>query len=266
MAYPHYRDANLTDRRLRRKDDLVDDPDTLTDQYDPGTIFAVVGGVAQAGNLTAQFTPLDTAKFPTPDPVVFAVTTETLAQGAAALYAAFNTALGATAGVPNNRHLGRYIERVEYTAAGTGVRIVPNPFAPPFLPTMSGAGTMTLTFTPDDTFPITGVAAKQVGKNVGPPGAVVLSVHSVTAADDVNGIGSCTFDLEVLRVVERFDPVTSQQLRPGVRSLGTLTGVTLGEEITVPLGGGRFGVRVTNIANQPSGHDAFDVRWDDVVT
>lgn len=268
VTKPSYRDAILTDRRLRRKDDTGDDNDYYTDQVDPGAIYATVGGVADNGNLTVTITPADTVKYPTPDAVVFTRTTETLNESAEGLYDAIvaDLAIDTTTMQAANRHLPKYIMRAEYTAATAIVRIVPNPFAPPFTVTMTGTGgTMTLTFTPDDTFPITGYSAKHVGANVDtPPTHVILTVHAVTTANEILGIGTCTFDLQGLRVIDRHDPITGTTWRPGVEDEGSLTGLTLGEPVEMPLGGGRFGVRITNIANAPATTDALEVRWREV--
>lgn len=263
-----YRDSLLSDRRLRRKDDTTDDVDTYTPQVDPGTIFATVGGSADAGSLTITIVPVDTTKHPTPAPIVWTRTAETINQSAEGLYNAILTALATTAGAANvNPYLPLYLMRAEYTAATAIVRVIPNPHAHPFLVTMTGTGgTMTLTYTPDDTFPITAFAAKQVGNNVEhPPTHVVMTVHSVGTTDDVNAIGTCTFDLQGLRVIDRYDTVADVALRPGVEDEGTLTGLLLGEPVEMPLGGGRWGVRFTNIANAPSGHDAFAVHYREVV-
>ena len=48
--------------------------------------------------------------------------------------------------------------------------------------------------------------------------------------------------------------------------LGVIAGLTLGEEVRVPFGGGRIGVRITNIANAPGSTDALEVRLREAVT
>lgn len=262
-----YRDANLTDKRLRRKDDTaVDDADSYTTQVDPGAIYITTGGVADAGDLTITITPVD-ARNPTPDPIVATITTETLAESAEALYDAVVADLAATADPDVRNRLSAYIARAEYTAATQVARLIPQPGAHKFTVTVTGTGgTMTLTLSPDDVFPITAWSAKQVGANVGAPGEVALTVNAVTSADEILAIGTCTFDMQVLRVIERYDPVNQIERRPAVADLGTLTGLTLGEEVRVPMGGGRFGVRITNLANAPGSTDALDVRWRDAVT
>jgi len=266
MANPRNSEPLTTDRRLRRWDSTATtESDWYTDQVDPGAIYATVGGVADAGDLTVTIVPLDTQRYPTPDPIVWTWTAETLNQSAEGLYDEIVSDLASVAGVPNNRHLPRYLSRAEYTAATAVVRIIPNPEAPAFLVTMTGTGgTMTLTFTPDDTFPITAFAAKQGRANINNPTHLVMWVNAVTTADEILAIGTCTFDIQVLRVDERYNPVTNAELRPGVADLGSLTGLVLGEEFSVPLGGGRFGVRLTNPANLPATTDALEVKFREV--
>jgi hypothetical protein len=259
-----YRDR--TDRRLRRKDDTsADDPDTYTNQWDPGTFIGTVGSIA-AGSLTVTITPID-ARHPTPAPITVTITTETDAQAAAAVVAEVADRLSSVdANADFDPYLRHYLSRAEYTAATAVARFVPNPNGHKFTVVLSAVGGATFTLSPDDVFPITAWSAKQVGSSESTPGEAVLSVYAVTTADEVLAIGTCTFDVQILRATERYDAVTSTELRPGVADLGTLTGLTLGEEFRVPMGGGRFGVRITNIANAPGSTDALDVRYREAVT
>lgn len=265
-----YRESALTDKVLRRKDDTAtNDPDWQTDQVDPGAFYAAVGAAPEAGPLTMTITPVD-PRDPTPDPVVFTVTTETQAQAAEGFYDALVDDLASTAGVPNNTHLALYISRAEYVAAATSVQVVPNPYAKRFTVALTGTGGMTFTITPDDIFPITAFSAKMASNaQKTTPRDLVVSVYAVTSANDNVAKGTCTFTLEILRAVERYNPVTNELLRPGVADVGensgiTLSSVTPGEEIRLPMGGGRFGVRIHTVANLPAAADALEVRWRDV--
>lgn len=260
-----YRDNHLTDRRLRRKlDETVDDPDYYTNQWDPGSFLGTVASIA-AGSLTVAVTPeIEDGKpggGPTPDPIVVTITTETDAEAAEAVVDAVNTELEDSASPWR-----RYLDRAEYTATATAARFVPALDAPKFTVTLTPAGGATFTLSPQDVFPITTWSAKHVGQNTGAPGVVAISVHAIDSADDMLGIGTCTFNIDVLRVYERVDSVTGRTLRPGVAIVGTATGQSLGEELRVNLGGGRFGVRISTDANVPAGTDAFEVRWRDVVS
>lgn len=266
MSQTPNRDFVLADKRLRRKDDhTVDDPDWYTNQWDPGTFLGTVGGTADAGDLTVTITPLDTDRYPTPDPIVFTWTAETEEESAEGLYDQTVADLASVSGVPTV--LSRYLKRAEYTAAGLVVQFVPQPNAPKFTVTMTGTGgTMTLTQSPIDTYPMTGISARQKANNVGASGEVWLSVVAVTSADDVLAIGSCTYSVQVLKVVERYDPVDQIERRPGVSDLGTLTGLALGEEVRVAVGGGRFIARLLTVASAPATTEYLEVRWRDVVT
>jgi len=261
-----YRDNYLSDRRIRRKDNSsTDDPDWYTNQWDPGTFLGTVASVA-AGTLTVQITPVDTSRYPTPDPITVTLTTETAAQAAEAVYNEANDHLDST-DADFDPTLGRYLLRSEYTAAATAARFVPNPDAPDFTVTMTPTGgAMTFTLSPDDIFPITEWMAKRGGANAPSTGEVAITVHAVTSADEMLGVGTCTFDLQVLRVVERYDGVRQIDRRPGVADLGSVTGVSLGEEVRVPFSGGRIGVRLTNVANEPATTDALEVRIREAVT
>lgn len=261
-----YRDNYLTDRRIRRKDNSsTDDPDWYTNQWDPGTFLGTVASVA-AGTLTVQITPVDTSRYPTPEPIEVTLTTETEAQAAEAVYNETNDHLDST-DAAYDRHLSRYLLRAEYTAAATAARFVPNPDAPDFTVALTPTGgAMTFTLSPDDTFPITEWMAKRTGAHAPSTGEVAITVNAVSSGDDVLAIGTCTFDLQVIRTVERYDGVRQLELRPGVADLGTLTGLVLGEEVRVPFGGGRIGVRITNVANEPATTDALEVRIREAVT
>lgn len=262
ITRPRVLDQHLVYKRLRRKDDAADDPDWYTSQWDPGMFQGTVASVA-AGSLTVQITPVDTERWPTPDPIAVTITTETAAQAAEAVYNEAVSHLTSSA-VDFDGDLALYIERMEYTSASAVVRFVPRPGAPRFVVTMTPTGGgMTFTLSPDDTFPITTHSAQGVGEKPAPT-HVVLSVHSVTSSDEVLGIGTCTFDLQGLRVVDRVNAPQLQGLRPGVADEGTLTGLTLGEPVVLAVGGGRWGVRITNLANAPAGHDALAVHYHEV--
>lgn len=263
-----YRDASLTDKVLRRKDDTAtNDPDWQTDMIDPGAFYCTVGGTAEAGDLVMTITPVNPAH-PTPDPVTFSVTTETEAEAAEGFYDALVAALASSSGIAPT--LAQYISRAEYVAAAQVVQVIPNPYAKRFTVALTGQGGMTFVVTPDDTFPITAFSAKMAGDHLKTtPRDVVFSVYVVDSDDDIVAKGTCTFTVEVLRAVERYDPVNDVALRPGVEDVGensglTLSGVTPGESIRVPMGGGRFGVRIHTVANLPASGDALEVRWRDV--
>lgn len=264
------RDLQLTDRMIRRKADTADDPDYQGDVVDATAFYLTVGGVADDGDLTVSVDPVDTQRYPTPDDVAFTREAgETLNQSAEGLHDAFVTALATVNTTTTSRvpDLARYIKRVEYTAATAVVRVIPQPDAPRFTVTVTGTGgTMTLTLSPDDTFPITFMSARQVGANVGASGEVAVTLHEVTSADEILAVATCTCDVQFLRVNERRNAVTHTDLRPGIADLGTLTGVTMGEEIRVPAGGGRIGMRITNIANTSGTFDALWVVGRDTVT
>lgn len=260
-----YPDAAFADKRLRRKRGTADDQDWYTNQWDPGMFQGTVASVA-AGTLTVQITPEDAGRYPTPDPIAVTITTETAPQAAEAVYTEAVSHLTATAG-DFDRHLSRYIKRMEYTAASAVVRFVPQPGAPRFSVTMTPTGgAMTFTLSPDDSFPITGWSSKSHSEAVGQVGDVAMSVCAVTSAHEVLAIGTCTYDVQVLRVYERYHPTSGAELRPQVADLGTLTGLVLGEEFRVPVGGGRIALRITNIANRPATTDALVPEWRDAVT
>ena len=92
---------------------------------------------------------------------------------------------------------------------------------------------------------------------------VELFVESVDADEVVQARGSCTFTLNIQRVVTRSAKADDGGLGPGVLPVAVatapLTGQTLQTSIRVPWNGGKMYVGFASVASAPAGHDHFNV-------
>lgn len=271
-----YRTLALFDNLARIKSDTDDDPAWAVDQVHPGAAYITAGGVIDDGTYTITFDPVND-KLDDPTSIVFTRGAgETAAQVAEGLHDLITAALD-PADVTYDPLLQLYIKRSEYRTGEANLYLLPVDHSKRIVITTTGTGgTGTLEMAPGstsggtttETFPIHGYAARIRGEHVGPATALEIIVLSIDSsgnpAQDNNG---CTFTLQLLRAVDRgaVSQNTSTDRRPGVASWVANLGIPLGRAVREPFNGGSFGVRLTSIAQTPTNHDHFEVRWREVV-
>ena len=263
-AFPTYRNLEFQDRRLRRKDDTAtDDADWAALQVDPNSFTETFGAPAD-GNFILTITPVSSDVTP-------ATLTTTRTAGVPA--SATDMATQRVADVNTDLALGAssvlapFIRSV--SSSGAAVTYIVRPDAPEFVPTVPGAPS-TVTIAPDDTFPITAIASNHRGHHAGHPDAIALAFLPVDASGDlIDDDTGCTLNVELVRVVERRfqSDYPNQDARPvGVTSSTTATAHVLTDELRIPFHGGRFGVRIDSVTLPPTGLDAIEVWWREVIT
>lgn len=253
-AYRHF-----GDRLLRRKDGVLDDPDWAALALQPDVVLLEVGGTATVGDYSVQVVPDPDAEIPTPNLVSFTRVAETNDGIATGLVAAFVLELDDT--------LARYYSAaVIATAAGLNfIALTLLADAPGHTLTLAAPAPGTLVATPDGYFPIAATMS-----NIKPVDAITRDqiAFAFVAVDSSGDVlpndNTCTMTLQVVRVVERrsrYDGVDAPARPGGVTSSVQFELHSIETELRIAFDGGRFGVRISALANLPTSTKGIEVYY-----
>jgi hypothetical protein len=247
--------AQRTWARLRLKADVAtDDPAWVTNQVDPDSFEMVVGGTPTNGNYTMTLTPEDGS----------GAIANTFNRAAAEDNTGIATGLTAViaARIAGSGILSPYLRASTSAVAiiQTLVRIDDLPGPRRFQITTSAPGPGTLTFGPDDIFPIT----RRFAMFQTPPGPVSnmeISFVPTAAGNPVPNNAGLQFDVEVVERIDRAAALDDPALAVGVTRSSTATAHSVEEKIVIPNNGSEgLGVRIFNITGPPTpSFDAIEV-------
>ena len=127
-----------------------------------------------------------------------------------------------------------------------------------------------MTVSPLGTYPLTAITSNQRGRLGRAPDTLAFGFVSIDGSgNSLPDDYGCIFDIQVVRVIARVLPedFPNGPVRvAGIASSAIDVGHLMINEYRQTFHGGRFGVRMFNIATAPTNHDHFEIYYREIIS